>query len=97
MSEPWGLTGPQFLVLYGFALLLACDAVVVGYSRARRSNFRGDVRVELGTYERAYLNGAHRVADTAVAGSSVRAGGVAEVVDRIHDGDDGGGCGGGDP
>lgn len=69
MSEPWGLSGPQFLVLYGFALLLACGAVVVAYSRARRPSFRGDVRVELGTYERAYLNGgANRVADAAVAG-----------------------------
>lgn len=69
MNEPWGLSGPEFLVLHGFALLLACGAVIVAYSRARGPSFQGDVPVELDTYERAYLNGgAYRVADTAAAG-----------------------------
>lgn len=68
-DPPWGLSGPAFVVLYGFALVLVCCAVAVARAAARRPDFRDDTPVELGRYERAFLNGgAHRVADTAVAG-----------------------------
>lgn len=68
-DEPWGLDGSTFSSLYGFALVLACCAVALACAAARRPSFNDAVPVELGTYECAYLNGgAHRVADTALAG-----------------------------
>lgn len=68
-GRPWGLDGPEFLVLYAVALAAVCCLVVFLRGVARGREFRSDDHVQLGTYERAYLNGgADRVADTALAG-----------------------------
>lgn len=68
-GRPWGLNGPEFLLLYAVVLAVVCGVLVFVRGVARGREFRNDDRVELTTYERAYLNGgANRVADAALAG-----------------------------
>lgn len=69
MEQPWGLSGPEFLLLYGIALVVWCAIVVVARAEVKRT---GEPRTDghvLGLYERAFLHGgSDRVADTALAG-----------------------------
>ncbi|TWF93857.1 TIGR04222 domain-containing membrane protein [Saccharopolyspora dendranthemae] len=69
MEQPWGLSGPEFLLLYGIALVVWCAIVVVVRTVVKQaSKSRTDSHV-LGLYERAFLHGgSDRVADTALAG-----------------------------
>lgn len=68
MGRPWGLSGPQFLLVYAVSLVFACFVFAVVRAWARRppaSATGGD----LGIHEFAYLRGgANRVVDTVVAG-----------------------------
>ena len=73
MDETWGLSGPEFLQLYGAALVVLLLLAVAVALLAKRDGHRSDAAAgsgaELGTYELAYLfGGVDRVADTAVAG-----------------------------
>ena len=80
MDQPWGLSGPDFLQLYGAALfglllLTVAVALLTKISSGRAAGGDGGAVVggasgaELGTYELAYLfGGVDRVADAAVAG-----------------------------
>ena len=71
MDHPWGLSGPEFLQLYGAALfvllLLSVAVALLAKSDGRRADLAGGA--DLGAYELAYLfGGVDRVAETAVAG-----------------------------
>lgn len=73
MDQTWGLSGPEFLQLYGAALVVLLLLSVAVALLAKRDGHRSDVAgasgADLGTYELAYLfGGVDRVADTAVAG-----------------------------
>ena len=73
MDETWGLSGPEFLQLYGAALVVLLLLSVAVALLAKRDGHRSDAAAgsgaELGTYELAYLfGGVDRVAETAVAG-----------------------------
>lgn len=69
MEQPWGLSGPEFLLLHGMGLVVWCAIVVVARAVVKGM---GKPRAEaggLGLYERAYLHGgSDRVSDTALAG-----------------------------
>lgn len=73
VGRPWGLSGPEFLELYGLALVgLVVLCVVVWLlprlGRAGRDRANQD-HAEVGPYELALLNGGTgRVADAALAG-----------------------------
>lgn len=68
-GRPWGLNGPEFLLVYALALVAVCGVIVFVRGVARGRGFSNDEHVELTSSERAYLNGgAERVADTALAG-----------------------------
>ncbi|SEP43198.1 TIGR04222 domain-containing membrane protein [Amycolatopsis saalfeldensis] len=71
MSEPWGISGPQFLVLYGLALalLLVVQLVLPAMVRARaRSAPAAHDGSMPGVYQLAYLaGGAPRAVDAAIA------------------------------
>lgn len=68
-GRPWGLNGPEFLVIYAVALAAVCCVVAVVRKRVCNRELRSGDNVNLSIYERAYLTGgAARVADTALAG-----------------------------
>ncbi|WP_263251305.1 TIGR04222 domain-containing membrane protein [Saccharopolyspora rosea] len=68
MGRPWGLSGPQFLLLYAVLLVCACFAFAAVRAWARRPPAPVDGR-DLGLHELAYLRGgANRVVDAVVAG-----------------------------
>lgn len=69
MEQPWGLSGPEFLVLYGGAVVVWCAVVAVVGSAMKAQRSPGTVTHVPDTYERAFLNGGgDRVVDTALAG-----------------------------
>lgn len=73
MDETWGLSGPEFLQLYGAALvlllLLSVAVALPAKGDGHRSGTAAGSGADLGTYELAYLfGGVDRVAETAVAG-----------------------------
>ncbi|MGC7098861.1 TIGR04222 domain-containing membrane protein [Amycolatopsis lurida] len=86
MDEPWGISGPDFLVLYLFLLALPLAVAVVGRialtsggSRAATAYTPGNV------YEVAFLaGGADRVVDTAVASLLEREVVRADSTGRVH-------------
>jgi uncharacterized protein (TIGR04222 family) len=68
MDEPWGLSGSQFLVVYGL-LFAMCVGYVLAARRAATAEAERQAAAErpLDPYEAAYLaGGAQRVVDTAV-------------------------------
>lgn len=68
VGRPWGLSGPEFLELYGFALV-GLVGLCVAVWLVPRLGRAGGGHVEVGPYELAFLNGGPtRVADTALAG-----------------------------
>ncbi|GAB3679017.1 TIGR04222 domain-containing membrane protein [Saccharopolyspora tripterygii] len=69
MEQPWGLSGPEFLLLYGMGLIVWCAIVVVARAVVKDMGKPVGETGGLGLYERAYLHGgSDRVADTALAG-----------------------------
>ncbi|WP_165944783.1 TIGR04222 domain-containing membrane protein [Saccharopolyspora terrae] len=69
MDQPWGLSGPEFLVLYGGVLVAWCVIVVLFRAKVKAQRSPADVAHVPDVYERAFLNGgSDRVADTALAG-----------------------------
>ncbi|MEB3371589.1 TIGR04222 domain-containing membrane protein [Saccharopolyspora mangrovi] len=69
MEQPWGLSGPEFLVLYGGAVVVWCAVVAVVGSAVKAQRSPGTVTHVPDLYERAFLNGGgDRVVDTALAG-----------------------------
>ena len=68
-GRPWGLSGPEFLKLYGVALVAVVVLCGIVWLVLRFGRARGGDSAEVGLYEQAFLNGgASRVADTALAG-----------------------------
>lgn len=68
-GRPWGLSGPEFLELYGSALAAVIVLCGIVWLIPRLGRARGRDSAEMGLYEQAFLNGgARRVADTALAG-----------------------------
>jgi uncharacterized protein (TIGR04222 family) len=68
-GRPWGLSGPEFLELYGFALVAVVVLCGIVWLMPRPGRAHGRDSAEVGLYEQAFLNGgATRVADTALAG-----------------------------
>ncbi|MBN6038768.1 TIGR04222 domain-containing membrane protein [Amycolatopsis sp. 195334CR] len=69
MDEPWGLSGPDFLVLYAFLLALPLAVALVGrLALASGGNRAATAYTPGNVYEVAFLaGGADRVVDTAVA------------------------------
>ncbi|GAA1020970.1 MULTISPECIES: TIGR04222 domain-containing membrane protein [Amycolatopsis] len=66
MHEPWGISGPQFLAIYGAALALTL-AVQLAWPRVG-PKAPADVHRPLDVYQVAYLAGGHhRTVDTAIA------------------------------
>lgn len=70
MAQPWGLTGPEFTVIYlvGFPLSLVIVLVLQAMvSRIGSRRAGGEARLDI--YEAAYVaGGPSRVLNTAVAG-----------------------------
>jgi uncharacterized protein (TIGR04222 family) len=67
MSQPWGLSGPQFLGLYGAGMAVAVIAPFLVYLIIRRVPGRGPGR-DLDMYEAGYLaGGAQRAAEVVIA------------------------------
>lgn len=68
-GRPWGMNGPEFLVVYAVVLIVVCCVVAAVRFRLRDHELGQYEHGTLNLYERAYLNdGAARVADTALAG-----------------------------
>ncbi|MFD2473748.1 TIGR04222 domain-containing membrane protein [Amycolatopsis silviterrae] len=72
MDEPWGISGPQFLLFYGLALavVLVVQLSWPSAARSRRRNAPATVEAPLrpDVYQLAYLvGGADRTVDTAIA------------------------------
>ncbi|WP_033291698.1 TIGR04222 domain-containing membrane protein [Amycolatopsis jejuensis] len=70
MEQPWGLSGPQFLLIYGPALALVVIVQLAWppIARAVRKQPPADVRSPLDVYQLAYLaGGPHRTVDAAIA------------------------------
>ncbi|WP_020658036.1 TIGR04222 domain-containing membrane protein [Amycolatopsis benzoatilytica] len=70
MAEPWGLSGPQFLLLYGTALVAVGVAWLLwpSVALALRGGTQADLASPLDVYRFAYLaGGPNRVVDTAIA------------------------------
>ncbi|WP_406629455.1 TIGR04222 domain-containing membrane protein [Amycolatopsis sp. WGS_07] len=72
MDEPWGISGPQFLLIYGLALavVLVVQLSWPSFARSRKRNAPATVEAPLrpDVYQLAYLaGGADRAVDTAIA------------------------------
>jgi uncharacterized protein (TIGR04222 family) len=69
MGRPWGLSGPDFLLLYAMVLLMICLAFFAARWWAKGTDRGvGEAVPDLDVYDFAYLNGGpERVAETAVA------------------------------
>ncbi|HEU5472599.1 MAG TPA: TIGR04222 domain-containing membrane protein [Actinophytocola sp.] len=69
MEEPWGLSGPEFLLLYGLGFPAALVLMfVVQAALTRIGSQRGADDIRLDNYQAAYLAGGHRrLVDTAIA------------------------------
>jgi uncharacterized protein (TIGR04222 family) len=69
MEQPRGLSGPEFLALYGGALVVWCVVVALVGAAVKAQRSPGTVTHVPDIYERAFLNGGgDRVVDTALAG-----------------------------
>lgn len=70
MSEPWGVSGPQFLIIYVILLGGCLAGAFYTLAKVRSSSARMSHGTPgLGVYDTAYLaGGPDRVVDTAVAG-----------------------------
>lgn len=72
MDEPWGISGPQFLLIYGLALAVVLLVQIswppIARSRQRNAPATVEAPLQPDVYQLAYLaGGSDRTVDTAIA------------------------------